>query len=169
MREGAEVVADQLNSRVPIGVWPRRWENVRIGHEADLNEEPLDGAVRDKPNESTERNRDESERKGNAPLTATDASHLERSAADEYDQNLYCDLCRETLVNDSPGRVILQRTDEGNDHEVVVLSYAFEYVEMIIETTRVDRVEDLREHEYVEDERLHDSIVMIRRRKIENA
>ena len=61
------------------------------------------------------------------------------------------------------------RTNEGDAHEVIVLRNALEDVKTVVEATRVDRVEDLREHEYVEDERLHDSIVMIRRRKIENA
>lgn len=46
-----------------------------------------------------------------------------------------------------------QHTDQRDDEEELVGQYTLEDVELVVETSAVDRVEDLHEHERVEDER----------------
>ena len=78
-------------------VWPSCREHFWVGHKPNLDEEPLDGTIRDASKQGTEGDRNEAERESNAPLTAADACHLERRATDEYDENLNSNLCKAVL------------------------------------------------------------------------
>ena len=58
------------------------------------------------------------------------------------------------------------RTDQRDTHEVVIARDAFENIEAIIQPTRVDGIENLSEHEYVEYQILNNRVVMILRRRV---
>ena len=104
MRERAEVVADELDSRVPLRVLALCGKDLRVGHEPYLDEESLDGAVGNAPNKRAERDRDDAERETNTPFAATDASHLEGGATDEHDENLNSNLCNSNVSDSKPAK-----------------------------------------------------------------
>ena len=56
------------------------------------------------------------------------------------------------------------RTDQRDTHEVIIARDAFENIEAIIQPTRIDRVENLSEYEYVEYQSLNNRVVVILRR-----
>ena len=109
MRERAEVVTDKLDRRVPIGIWARRREDLRVGHEPNLDEEPLDGAAGDATDEGAKGDRNETERDADSPFATADRSNLERGAADEYNENLNCDLCNGRSVSKLDIAVVSER------------------------------------------------------------
>ena len=66
---------------------------VRVWHDPDLDQEPLERCVGDTAEERTEREGYDTERNGDTPLAAAAGSHLERGAADEHNQDPHCNLC----------------------------------------------------------------------------
>lgn len=58
-----------------------------------LNKQLLERGIGHEADEEAKRHGDNTESKGYAPLTSTNAGHLEGSPTDENDQNLDADLC----------------------------------------------------------------------------
>ena len=72
--EGGEVVAYEVDGRVPLRVGACRWQNFLIRHEMYLDEESFHWFVGYTAKEGTEGYRYEPEREGNAPLTPVNMS-----------------------------------------------------------------------------------------------
>lgn len=72
MGEGSEVVAHEIDGRVPLCIGPRGWKDFLIRHEVYLDEESFDRCVGYHTNEGgTEGYRRETEREGDALLAPT--------------------------------------------------------------------------------------------------
>lgn len=98
IREHAQVIAYPSNRRVPFGMRSDSRENLRIRQKTQSDEELLERSVRQIPNESTERDGDDTERERNTPFAATDTSHLEGSPTNKDNNNLNSDLCTKQLA-----------------------------------------------------------------------
>lgn len=86
--EEIEVITNELNSLVPFLVLGGREDGRRIPHQPDLDEEALRRLIGNAAEEGTERNRDDTESERDSPLFAANSGYLERSTANEDDQNL---------------------------------------------------------------------------------
>lgn len=86
--EEIEVITNELDSLIPFLVLSGRDNGRGIPHQPSLDEEALCGLVGNAAEEGSERNRDDTESERDSPLFAANSSYLERSTANEDDQNL---------------------------------------------------------------------------------
>ena len=53
-----------------------------------------------------------------------------------------------------------ERTKDSDNHKIPILRHAFENVQLPIQAPAVERVEDLREYQRIENKRPHNAIVV---------
>ena len=86
--EEIEVITNELDGLIPFLILSGRENGRGIPHQPNLDEEALRGLVGNAAEEGTERNRDDTESERDSPLFAANSGYLERSTANEDDQNL---------------------------------------------------------------------------------
>jgi hypothetical protein len=87
--ESAQIVLDQADGSVPATLFGLGRENFcRVTHQTDKFEETEEGFVGHEPDENTPWDGNKSERQRDTPFPSANSSNLERSTADEDNDNL---------------------------------------------------------------------------------
>ena len=104
--------------------------------------------------ENTEGSGDEAKNKRNTPLATGDGGDPEgdTTATNEHDENLIANFYKSLIVSDTLEQKGRKHTDEGVHDEIPIPDNALEDIELVVESSAVDRVEDLGKDEGIEHE-----------------